>query len=535
MRLNSKNIAFYGWLIFIALCVWSCARQSAPGGGPKDEAPPLVIQAEPGLNAVNFNSDKIVLIFSEYVKLNNLEQELSISPYTTEKPKIFLKGKKLIIKLPNELQNNTTYAYNFGNAIGDLAENNKAENLTYVFSTGAQIDSLKIVGKVTDATTGKGQADAKVFLYNFNNDSLIFKEKPTYVVTTGKDGKFEFSYLPNQNFKIAALNETNNNNIYDFASEQIAFKKQTIQPGDSSFIDLLLYSPQLAKTWNYQALKDSGIFAITTQGYDSISISTINDSTELVDYRYNFLEDSLFVWFTSAKKTVEFLVFESDSLLDTIRITNKAEVALKDTFALTAYGFEKKFHFNEKEKFTLKSKYPITKINQELITVLADSVLTNDISYFVHESQKNLLQFYGEFDTSKVYIFQLGDGAVTNMFNKISKADTINLKPLTDNDFTSLNISVTNADSLASYIAELYAGESKLIATQKLDSFKTTFAPLITGDYSIKIIEDRNGNNRWDNGIYNLRQPERIFIASDKSTAIKSGIEHNIELKVNSN
>lgn len=534
MPFKFQNIAWYVWLIFIALYGLSCARQSIPDGGPKDETSPTVLEAEPGLNAINFSGDKIVLKFSEYVKLTNAEQELSISPYTAEKPKIFLKGKKLIVKLSQKLKANTTYAYNFGNAIGDLAENNKAENLTYVFSTGAYIDSLKITGKVTNATTGKGQAETKVLLYNSTKDSLVFKETPTYLTTTDKDGKFEFLHLPKVNFKIAALTETNNNNVYDFASEQMAFNTKAIQPTDSSFINLLLYSPQISKTWNYEALKDSGIFTITTEGYDSINIKTLSDSTDLVYYNNNFLQDSLLAYFTSLKETAEFLVFEKDSLLDTIRITTKAGFALKDTFALIPYGLEKKFHFNENNKLILKSKYPIKKIDAEKITILADSVLTKDVSYFVSETQKDLLQFYGEFDTSKLYTFQLGNGAITNMFSKVSAADTINLKPLTNNDFTSINISLLNPDTTLTYFAQLFAGQSKLLATQILDSFKTTFAPLITGDYSIKIVEDKNKNGQWDNGIYNLRQPERIFVASGKPTAIKKGIEHNIELEINS-
>lgn len=535
MPLKFKNIAFYAWLILIAIYAISCARQSLPSGGPKDETPPTVLEAEPGLNAINFSGDKIVLKFSEYVKLDNIEQELNISPYSKEKPTVFLKGKKLIVKLPKTLQANTTYAYNFGNAVGDLTEGNKAENLTYVFSTGNFIDSLKINGKVTDAATGKGQADVKVILYNANSDSLVFKESPSYLTTTNKSGQFEFKHLPSANFKIAAIEEANNNNIYDFASERIAFYKDAIATTDSNFINLLLYSPEVAKSWTYEALKDSGRFAITSEGFDSINIKTLSDSTNLVHYTYNFLEDTLLAYFTSLKETAEFLVFEKDSLLDTIRITTKVDVALKDTFALKPYGLQKQFHFNESNKLILQSKYPIKKIAPELISVLADSVTTNSISYFVNEVQKNLLQFYGEFDTSKIYTFQLGDGAITNMFNKISTADTINLKPLTNNDFTSLNISLLNADSTLTYFAQLYAGESKLLATQTLDSFKTTFSPLATGNYSLKIIEDANNNGQWDNGLYQVRQPERIFIASDKPTAIKAGIEHNIELEVDSN
>ena len=62
------------------LLLASCARRSSPTGGEKDSIPPVLIAANPKINSVNFNTDEIRLTFNEWVKLENLEKQLIISP-----------------------------------------------------------------------------------------------------------------------------------------------------------------------------------------------------------------------------------------------------------------------------------------------------------------------------------------------------------------------------------------------------------------------------------------------------------------------
>lgn len=62
-----------------------------------------------------------------------------------------MKHRSLIVDIDQELLPNTTYMFNFGDAVVDVTENNKAKDLVYVFSTGASIDSLSLSGTVVDA------------------------------------------------------------------------------------------------------------------------------------------------------------------------------------------------------------------------------------------------------------------------------------------------------------------------------------------------------------------------------------------------
>ena len=55
-----KTISF----IFFCLSLTQCAKRGFPEGGPKDESPPVLINATPKENSVNFNENRIRLYLS---------------------------------------------------------------------------------------------------------------------------------------------------------------------------------------------------------------------------------------------------------------------------------------------------------------------------------------------------------------------------------------------------------------------------------------------------------------------------------------
>ena len=57
-----------------------CAKRGTPTGGPVDSIPPVLVNANPKLNSVNFDSEEIRLTFDEFVKLDNVQDQLIISP-----------------------------------------------------------------------------------------------------------------------------------------------------------------------------------------------------------------------------------------------------------------------------------------------------------------------------------------------------------------------------------------------------------------------------------------------------------------------
>ena len=104
--------------LIIGISAHNCANRGNPEGGPKDETPPAVIKTEPENYSTEFNSREIKIYFDEYIKLNNLQKQLVISPPMKTQPEITPLGsasKEITIKIFDTLQPNTTYAFNFGN------------------------------------------------------------------------------------------------------------------------------------------------------------------------------------------------------------------------------------------------------------------------------------------------------------------------------------------------------------------------------------------------------------------------------------
>ena len=72
------RITILYFLLFVTL--FNCANRGTPSGGPIDESPPIVISSKPENFSVNFTQNEIEIFFDEYIRLNNIQNELIISP-----------------------------------------------------------------------------------------------------------------------------------------------------------------------------------------------------------------------------------------------------------------------------------------------------------------------------------------------------------------------------------------------------------------------------------------------------------------------
>ena len=221
-----KYLFFCLALLLTAFLAQRCANAVAPTGGPKDERPPVVVEAVPENRSVNFVGKKIEITFDEYITLENANQNVMISPPLSEKPDIKLKNKTVVIKFKENLATNTTYTIDFGTAIKDLHEGNQFKNYVYSFSTGDYIDTLYIAGKVLNASDKKPVENAYVSLYSAdrdNLDSLPMTTTPNYITKTDKEGNFRLTGLADQQYLVFALKDANSNLYFDLPNEEVAF------------------------------------------------------------------------------------------------------------------------------------------------------------------------------------------------------------------------------------------------------------------------------------------------------------------------
>lgn len=248
----------------------NCARESAPMGGPKDTIAPFPVWEKPVNNSQNINPQKIVIKFNEFIELDNVEDNCMISPVFDEKPEITVKKKKLLIDLKKQtLQPNTTYSFNFSNAIKDLTESNQTEQYLYAFSTGSGIDTMKIAGKVSLAKDGKVPEKAYVLLYDNLSDTAFKTQKPRYVTQVSKKGDFSFSNIEAKPYKIYVLEDSDKDFVFNQVTEKIGFLDTIFNPTAERFIDTAWFTHN-----------DTIRFAEYT---DSIQIVPVKDSFNLVE------------------------------------------------------------------------------------------------------------------------------------------------------------------------------------------------------------------------------------------------------------
>lgn len=244
MRFHTKNIAGLAGLCLQAIILFSlftsCANIQPPLGGPRDSLPPVLLKAAPDENSLRFQGNTIRFQFSEYVKLDNLSDNLIINPPAERFPNILSKLRTVTVKIKDTLQPNTTYTINFGNSIRDVNENNPLRGFSYSFSTGDYIDSLELSGKIIDAETGKPDSTLLIILHSKDDDSTVAKEKPRFATRANGKGQFTFDHLPEGDFYIYALKDEGIKK-YTSNSTPFAFYDRKVKAGEEDSVELRFF------------------------------------------------------------------------------------------------------------------------------------------------------------------------------------------------------------------------------------------------------------------------------------------------------
>lgn len=188
----------------VALFFLGCAKFGPPGGGPEDKTAPEVTSVSPRSGAVGVDSAVFFeLDFSEKVERAPLAASVFISPPLADSFHDELKGRSYRIYPNRFLRKGTTYVVTLGTGVRDLHGNPLAQAYSFSFSTGATIDSGEIAGQVFDKTAPVPQASIKVFSRG-DTTAVIDWQKPDYQTSSGRDGRFKFSFLPAGRYRLLA-------------------------------------------------------------------------------------------------------------------------------------------------------------------------------------------------------------------------------------------------------------------------------------------------------------------------------------------
>lgn len=524
MRRTLTSVLLGLGLFMLLLSTSNCAKRGNPEGGPKDSLPPIVIRTVPENYSVNFDAKEIRIYFDEYIRLNNVQRQLVVSPPFQNEPQItpLSAAKYIKIVITDTLKENTTYAINFGKSIVDNNEGNEYEYYKYVFSTGTFIDSLSLKGTIKDALLATPEKDIAVMLYEYNEnytDSLIFTEKPYYIANV-QDSTFayELTNLKTGQYVITALKDKNNNYKFDPFEDKIGYKKEIISiPTDSTYelslfkevLDYDLKRPQ-------QISKQQILFGYDGNA-DDLSIRLTDPVPDGFEKRIikERDKDSLRYWFKPAisADTINFIATNRE-VIDTlvVRWRDYANDSLQVRGINTG-----RISFNE--DVVIGANIPIVKVDTSLIKVNNKDSMS--IPFEVRlDSVYNEVSLPITLEEEEAYSLQLLPGAITDYFGNVN--DTLDLRAVTQakSDYGTLTMDVQNASSYP-IIVELTQTNGTVEQSKVLQSAgPVTFEYIIPGEYFVRIIYDLNNNGIWDTGNFlRKEQPEPVIYFGEKIEA----------------
>lgn len=512
-------------IVLSIVVISGCAKRGSPTGGPVDSIPPVLINASPKINSINFDSKEIRLTFDEFVKLDNVDEQLIISPPINKssyevKP---LNGvtKKVFLEFIDSLETETTYSINFGNSIKDNNEGNPLTFFSYTFSTGETIDSLYVRGNISDAFDKETDDYISIHLYRIDsifNDSIIFNNRPTYISNSLDSTSYQFKNIKEGKYLILALKDIDNNYFFDPFYDKIGFIDSLITLPRDSIINFKLFKEETSLIWDKPHFINSEKIGFGYYGkLDLKNIKIESSLPDSVNYTYTKEneKDTLIFWLSrNSFDSLNFNLIEKDTTkLVTVKF-DRAKDTLIDSLSISSKTTS---IIHLKETFKLSSNIPLKNIEDSLITIRdIDSLIVP----FTTSINDNLDQIDIKFEVSpsdnyRLFILPEAIKDIRGVSNDTLQYNVVS-QSLEDYGNVYLDV-IRNSNS--KFILQMIDSNGDVIRVFKNVNQDATynFDYVRPGKYIFRLIEDANNNDKWDTGNYLKKiKPERVYYFSNE-------------------
>ena len=542
-----KHILIAAGLLLTAFLAQRCANAVAPTGGPKDNMPPVVVEAVPENNSVNFIGKKIEITFDEYITLENANQNVLISPPLSEKPDIKLHNKTVVVKFKESLAPNTTYTINFGSAIKDLHEGNLFKDFVYSFATGGHIDTLSVKGNVLSAADKKPVENAYVGLYAADLDNvsdLPMSAKPNYITKTDKEGRFSLNGLADKNYLIFALKDVNSNLYFDQPNEEVAFLDSLVHPNDSISHTLYLFTElDSTQVLLEKKLIEEGLlrFVFRHPAKDAVVMTPemLPDTFNLVTM-HSAEYDTIWWYFTP-------------NVIDSLWVQVKYDTVINDS---SRYSLKFKESGSNRRRKTEPKKLTVSNnlLNRVGLIPGHDLILKFSepiISYQMQDSaifKCDSAVYYGRlafepadeygmkyrlttpFSADSSYSFEIPDSVFWGIRGRTNDVIRADFHVLKDDEYGNIYITVAPPKGMKQVVVQLTDESGKVLKEEAITKKQEVmFDYLMPAKYKLRAILDADGNGKWSTGNYHHHTlPETILDYKDP-LELKAGWDIDLE------
>ena len=571
---NKTKIQYVLATFGIILLSYACANKAqGPTGGPKDITPPSVLKSYPANGSLNFKKKQILIDFDELVSVEKANENVLISPPQVKPPDVKSFGKRLTVDFNEPLFDSTTYTINFGNAIVDLNEKNAIKNYFFSFSTGNEIDTLKIAGTVINAEDLNPMSGIFVGIYKETSDTVFSKKPFLRIGKTDENGRFSINNIKKGAYKVFALGDANRDYFFQ-PGEGLALYDSLVVPTtrieqmqdtvwkDTVTVDsirtymgtrflpddlTLRYFKEskkrqyLVKSERKEPFVFSLFFNTVMTGLPKIKPLNFEWEGKYLLQKNNAM-DSLTYWITDSlvwktdtlKMTVSYM--KTDSVFNLVPTTDTLNISMR------------KARLNPKAKLAKKPTdlkvEPLKYLNNIASTFeIYNPIILNfeaplsdiDISK-IKLSQKIDTTFktipfkWRQIDSTKMsyaidykwvaensYELNIDSAAFKSIYNKISNKFSGQFKIRSLDEYSSVKMFLAEFNPKA--VLQVLDSKDVVLASKPASEKGTVIQYLKPGDYYVRMFLDNNGNGKWDSGDLASRlQPEEVFYYPKKLT-----------------
>ena len=562
----------------LTILIAGCANRGiGPQGGPKDTTPPKPRGSEPEMGALNFNGKRIEVTFDEYIQLDNVAQNLLMSPPQKTPPDVKARGKKLVVLLQDSLRDSTTYTIDFGNAVCDYREKVPLRNYSFYFSTGPTIDTLEYTGRVYDAATLNPMEGIFVGIHQSMEDSMFTTEPFLRVARTDSAGYFRIGNIHAGTYRLYAVDDISRD--YRFSpGEAIAYADEPITPvlplvldtavvTDSLLTDTLAADTLAMDTLAVDTLREPETKGATLmlfreeqqrlylqrtirdkQHHIQLYFSSTPDSlpalkplTDTLNYFISYSPkcDTMTLWLLDSLSIAQDSLFfearyrRTDSLYrlewytDTIRAIwrapkmsarAKAAEERKNRNRRLELNANARSGFDIYDTLRLQCTTPIAAYEKDSFHLFerVDSILKPmKFSILPHDTLPMEIRFLSDFKPEGKYELHIDSGAIHDIYDITHIKGSYSLQMKSLSDYSTLRVKLN--PYLPKARIQVLNNKDQVVRELPASPEGALFEYLKPDAYYMRLYLDENGDGKWTTGAWaEKRQPEPIYYFPEK-------------------
>ena len=542
-----QAIYVLSFVLLIDLCFQNCANPGRPTGGPKDTIPPTLIYSSPTNGTTNFQGSTIELEFDEFINADKLRQQLIITPSTDLIYKSVVKRNKLILKLEGQLEDSTTYNFNFANGVTDITEKNPAINLSIALSTGPFIDSMSISGSIETLLEKEPAKNYVVGLYPYSDTLDLLSSKPMYFTTANDSGDYHLNYIKTGNYKIISFDDDNDNFLLDPEKEAHGFIEGIVQLDSATSLKTMRSLLQNVKPLTFINVRTIGKYVEAKynkqiENYEtqpSAPSNIIGDARDVI----RFYKPS----FAAFGDTLTSIITSADSLgnqvTDTIKYVFLESNRKPAGFSYSTNENRLRFENNQIIKFLFNK--PVSVFDTSKISIQSDTLFLTIPSYnYIWNTNRTQLEL--QLNTTSAFLDSLEEsltvidslsidstsqvvqnhipeisivsesGAFLSIDNDTSKVKSI---PFVKEDDRPEGVLKVQLDTEHQQFEFQLIDRNGKVAYKESNNISFTIPSVKPGEYKIRILIDNNNDGKWSYGnLLKDQEPEEVFLYEEPTS-----------------